>query len=177
MSTKAARKSRKRIRRNRWNRRRRLARQDLLGRPFSAGPSRQALLGRAVETDGLNGAVIQQAPRGRKKLSQVILDFAQPFLDECPTDEAYRATIGLATAAWNLALLPEKEQEEAIEEAVDQFDQAAEGGEGVGRMVGHSRRELVDRKKAFYADDKRAVIDYELMADGGKCHLEVCYAL
>lgn len=49
-----------------------------------------------------------------KKMSEVLIEFAQPLLKVAKTPEQFRTAISLAGIAWNAALLPDEEIEKQI---------------------------------------------------------------
>ena len=60
----------------------------------------------------LSNVVVE--PEGQAKMSEVILDFAEPILDECENEEAEKIAIAMAILIWNLSLLLEKDQDREI---------------------------------------------------------------
>ena len=110
--------------------------------------------------------VIIQGPQG-EKMSEVLLDFAQPYLDLAHDDEAKRKAIGLAALSWNVALMPPEKHEAEIEKIVGDFPEAAEDMRAV-------MREMIQRKLILFPALNRTVLSYEV-ADlgGGQMHLSV----
>ena len=43
-------------------------------------------------------------------MSEVILDFAEPFLDECENEASEKVAVAMAILVWNISLLPESDQ-------------------------------------------------------------------
>ena len=48
-------------------------------------------------------------------MSNTLIDFAQPALDETNGDDAYRSALTLAVMAWNISLLPAEKRERVVE--------------------------------------------------------------
>jgi len=103
------------------------------------------------------------------KLSVVILDFAQPLIDEVGDDE-FEAVIAMAVFCWNIALFPDKEQEREIRRLVKEM---ARGAPGHMDEIETWARRLVDRKKTLFADDRRLVVDHTIVVKGDSFHLSV----
>ena len=105
-----------------------------------------------------------QNPDGLEKMSEVLKDFAQPWLDLARTEEECARVIGLAIIAWNLALMPE-------EERFTDFDSqslAALGEPGLELL-----RFMIGRKLALFEGYNRPILDYELTGNGDKLRLNV----
>ena len=103
------------------------------------------------------------------KMSEVILDFAEPLLNTIDDDDGlFVDVISFAVICWNISFLPEKEQKKMIRSLVDEmakFDVLLRLG------VQNDIRMLLERKKAFFADDKRMVINYEIIEENGSSRL------
>ncbi len=135
----------------------RSAREKRLRRLKEAGQA--ALLERVRQDGQLQQAEVRIDRQDQRKLSEVLLEFAGPFLPEPRRQKEYRTTIGAAILAWNLALLP---AEEAVKSLRDEFAPRL-GAEGSATIA-----TLAVRKRELYPDDRRFVVDYELsMNDTG----------
>jgi len=106
------------------------------------------------------------------KMSQVILDFAEPLLDDID-DELFENAIDCAVSCWNLSFLPEKEQQRHVRKILN----------GLGESDPMTRLEIEDwvqmllgRKKAFFADDGRMVLSYQVVEEEGQRRLLVTSA-
>ena len=54
-------------------------------------------------------------PEGEARMSEVILEFAKPFLDKCEDEASERKAIVLAILIWNVSLFHGKDREWEIE--------------------------------------------------------------
>jgi hypothetical protein len=99
-----------------------------------------------------------------QKMSEVIADFAGPWLDLAKTEEQHKHLLGLAILAWNSALLPEAQRWEGTD---PKFIEAL--GEPGMRLV----QEMIDRKLALCPDNKRSILDYEISGSGQDLRLNV----
>lgn len=105
-----------------------------------------------------------------EKLSAVILEFARP-LTENVDDAHFRTAITLAVLCWNLALLPDDEQERERRSAVRVM--AKNGPAEFVEEADAWTRTLVDRKKRLFGHDRRMVVTYTVEDDGDGFHLYV----
>jgi len=107
-------------------------------------------------------------PRG-EKLSAVILEFARPLTD-LVDDRGLRAAICLAVFCWNIALLPEDEQERERRHIVKKM---TKNDPDIADELETWSKYLLDRKKAFFAHDRRMVVEHTVSSDGDAHHLFV----
>jgi hypothetical protein len=103
--------------------------------------------------------VLVKDPPGFEKLSGILAEFAKPLIQQAKTRKDYKTALGLATIAWNAALVPEEERAQMLrgKEMVD-----ALGPVGIELM-----EKLIARKLALFADEKRPILDFELVDRGG----------
>ncbi len=96
-----------------------------------------------------------------RKLSEVLLEFAKPLLDELDDAESCERAIELVALSWNLSLLDERERWRILHDfAADMGQRDALVQQQTEQMV----RELVERKKALYPEDRRMVVDFKLIS-------------
>ena len=107
-------------------------------------------------------------PRGADKMSEIILDFAEPFLELVDNE---KAILTLAMAAWNIAIFPEEDRDAKIDELVIKcFPQDdPQPLEVIKAVVGR----LITRKLKLYPDNKRILLGYEFIESGNKRMLNV----
>ena len=108
-----------------------------------------------------------------RKMSEVLLDFAEPLLGESDDDRHFRAAISIAAVSWNMAFLPPKEWKVALSEVSKDMPKGDAFTDPEIREVLHS---LVDRKKALFADDNRIIINYQVVGEGARPRLLVASA-
>jgi hypothetical protein len=101
-------------------------------------------------------AIIVDSLPGMPKLSKVLFDFVDPYVESAPTEESLKKLFGVATIAWNAALLPLDEREALIRET-----ERAVPGEALDdyRMVLAS---LIERKLAHFSNDRRYIMSLDL---------------
>jgi len=57
---------------------------------------------------------VRYEPSGVAKMSQVVIDFIEPYAEYAETYEAYQKLVMVAIVAWNTTLLPEKKQKAMV---------------------------------------------------------------
>lgn len=119
-----------------------------------------------LEKAGLGQPKIIRGPTG-VKMSEVLLDFIEPYKHVAETEEAMHKLVTTALVAWNTALMPTEEQEEHLEK----FAQALpdEVVEDFYAIV----KEMIERKNGYFAEYTRHILDYELTDMGDDYHLSV----
>jgi hypothetical protein len=101
------------------------------------------------------------------KMSEVILDFADPLLNAVD-DELFEDVISFAIICWNVSFLPEKERTKILCSLVDKI---AKSDVLLRLSVKNDIRMLLERKKTFFADDRRIVVNYEIIEERGSRRL------
>jgi hypothetical protein len=97
-----------------------------------------------------------------RKMSEVLLEFAEPLLEDSDDDESFRSKIALAALSWNLTFVPPNEQEATLNNMVEKL-----GGRDVfvRRGIQESIRMFIDRKRTLFADDNRLIVNYEIVKE------------
>ena len=112
-------------------------------------------------------------PPPERKMSEVLEDFAEPVLETLREDQ-FKAGISIAALCWNLSFLPRKEQHAQIDSSLDKLRKSDPlmrlEFEGCISM-------LLERKKAFFADDRRMILNYEFIEEEGRPRLLVASTL
>jgi hypothetical protein len=101
-------------------------------------------------------------------MSEVLLDFAEPLLNTIDYDELFDDVISFAVICWNASFLPEKEQKKIISSLVDEV---AKSDVLIRLSIEEDVRMLLERKKRFFADDKRMVVNYKVIEENGSRRL------
>ena len=100
-----------------------------------------------------------------RKVSEMLTEFAQPWLEEARNDDQRKTVIGLAVLAWNLALIPEFERWEGdIMETLG----------AIGRTI---LDEMIARKLALYAEETHPILDYQITASQHTLRVDVIFSL
>lgn len=108
-------------------------------------------------------------------MSEVLTDFIAPYRQEADTKEAYRKLLTLAIMAWNTALLEESEQQEIVDKMV--AEGLGEANEELKQGLKDIVHQLIARKKQYFPENKRLIIDFDLKDTGTDYHLSVASSL
>ena len=138
------------------------------------GPAGQPKLMRRVERSPLFAdAELRIEPPGQRKMSKVILEFAEPLLHEAEGDREYSGALALAITAWNASQLPGRTWKETLPEHL----QAMAPGEDFTDELEHLFTELVQRRRRLHPHVERLVLDYELTRSRSSRRLNVVSTL
>ena len=108
-------------------------------------------------------------------MSDVLSDFVEPYIESVDTKEDNEKLLMLATVAWNASFLPQKEQENTIDEVL------SAGISTDTKLKADLKRvmkELIARKKLLFSKYTRKIISFELVdLEGGDYYLTVASTL
>jgi hypothetical protein len=108
---------------------------------------------------GVNFAGTMISPSGEIKMSEVLEDFVEPYLEFARNHQQRKQMFGMAMTAWNLSFLPEAERESMFEKAIEQA--VAETDllpQDFSVIVGS----MITRKLDYFAGNRRLIISVEL---------------
>jgi len=108
---------------------------------------------------------------GQIKMSEVLLDFIEPYTRRAHSEDEFRNVMRLGLVAWNTALLPKERQVETIERFIDE---AVHDGADNFRQVVY---EIIERKQRWFAQIKRLILKYHLTVTENGPHLSVISTL
>lgn len=114
---------------------------------------------------------IVQNPRGQVKMSEVLEDFVEPYLEEIEGYVAKDRFISVAVLAWNLAIMPEEARQTAKEQLQNQLEQGELSGDQ--ELWDSLLDELVERKFQYFADNRRLIMEFQFEDTGDQYHLSV----
>lgn len=134
-------------------------------------PGRYNKMIRRLQEAGLGDREFVYAPKQAEKMSEVLLDFIEPYRELADTTEAMHRLITIALVAWNTALLPKAEQAESLKQISKALP--ADVVDDFHAIVG----EMIERKNKFFADYTRNILDYELADTGDSYHISVISTL
>jgi hypothetical protein len=129
----------------------------------------QILLKRAQQSDYLKDAQIVVNPGDMEKMSDVILQFAEPLI-QGPAGVISKNAIRLAIAVWNASLLPKAEQLETLKVLVDMLP---EDDQDARRELAAAFDMLLARKRRYFAKNTRVILDYQITESADMVHLDV----
>jgi hypothetical protein len=115
---------------------------------------------------------VKQALPVENKLSEAIEHIAQPLLDSAQDDADRRFAIVIATACWNLSLMPKDERPALIKDLLHKSVKPGQSSREVEQMI----EALISRKEALFPDDKRVILDYTFVGEADEMQFFVKYA-
>lgn len=107
------------------------------------------------------------APPDDVKMSQVLLEFLEPYADEWETAQELSDLVAVATLAWNATFAPVPEREQYLQSVLDTVPPAAR--DDVRGVV----LDLMRRKIALFGEVRRMVLDYQVTETADGPHLSV----
>lgn len=114
-------------------------------------------------------------PEGEVKMSEVLEAFIAPYTEFVHNQSQQEKLVGLATTAWNLAIMPEEQQQTMMEslmtESLKDMDHLAQ------QDFRELLTELIERKQTYFADNKRMIIEWQVQDLGNQWHLSVASTL
>jgi len=105
---------------------------------------------------GVKGPILLEIP-GKEKMSEVLMNFARPYLDKYGTGTgASERIIALAVVAWNMAIIPQSEKRAMVEKVLRVFPASQ-------RSTAESLLCLMeDRKRKHFNEIKRYIVNYKV---------------
>ncbi len=113
-------------------------------------------------------------PLGLEKMSVVLEDFIKPFWPESNDIHELRTLLCLGMAAWNVCLLPEQEQEEALDAIIQKIGPSDRAGLDELRAF---MKQLILRKKTHFATNRRMIAGFEVYESNEGFQLNVMSSL
>jgi hypothetical protein len=119
-------------------------------------------------TRGLPGNVtVVVPPHGAQKMSEVLLEFLEPWSEHWRDEEECRKLLSVGIVAWNAAVVSGGEREDLIQSTL----------KAVPPEVRADMRTVIDemvrRKEAHFASNRRMIINYDLTMTPTGPHLQV----
>jgi len=110
---------------------------------------------------------------GEPKMSEVILDLADPLLDgDVSNPKTVDFIVQLTIAAWNKSMSPADRQAAMEKDIIDTLVPPDGDAEQVGTII--QAMEIVDdRRKKLFPNLRRYVLDYDLHVSEGRVALNV----
>ena len=146
---------------------RRLARKRKVQRRTPSS-GQQVLLKRVRASQHFHNTQVMVNPAGTAKMSEVILRFAEPFKDH--DGLVPRAMIEIAVIMWNASFMPSDMQRKAVEDIVNVFPR--DDSEARREML-QTVHMLVERKKQYFSDNQRMIMDYHITESAHGINLDV----
>ena len=147
---------------------------ELLKQQRSGKTDKKALekLQQKVQKGPLGGqfAGMVTNPKGEVKMSEVLEEFVDPYLETAKNRSQREKLFSIASLAWNLAIVSEKERQSMIDQMIGGLKESDPLAQQDIREI---IDELIERKQTFFAENKRYIIDFQLQDRGNQFHLSV----
>lgn len=114
--------------------------------------------------------VVRDNP-GVEKMSEVLWDFVDPYLDSAETEDALRKLLTLGMAAWNAAVAGPTKGEELIRDLEQTLP--PEAREHFRVIIDP----LIQRKLRYFSDNQRIILDFTLTMQPSGPYLQVASTL
>ena len=114
---------------------------------------------------------VVQEPNSRIKMSELLLDFIDPYRDDTMSEFQLRTLLAAGILAWNAAMLPQESREKILDSAV--HDAFSEGAEEFREILS----EMIERKQRYFARITRFILSYQLTMTPEGLHLDVLSSL
>lgn len=118
-------------------------------------------------------AVARIASRYDRKLSEVLLEFAEPLTTTARTEEDFHKSIEIAILVWNLSFLTADERSTFLKESVTPLPD----GEDLPFEIEQCFQMLLARKQALFSDDRRIVVQHQVSGGPHDGNLVVAYEI
>ncbi len=116
---------------------------------------------------------VRYEPSGVAKMSEVVIDFIEPYAEYAETYEAYQKLVMIAIVAWNTTLLPEKKQKAMVKKMIKSLSLPRSDARDTKGII----EELIERKNKHFAEHTRTIVDYQVTETRDGFHLSVASTL
>ena len=138
-----------------------------------ANPTIEVLRRRVEENPLLKDRMAWNKKRHKEKMSEILLDFAGPWLEDAPDFEAKKSTISFAIICWNCAVA----QERGAEGALDMVLEKLRRGKDFVKEFKSFAEPMLQRKRMLFSDNKRFIMDWRYVEENDGGHLYVASTL
>ena len=120
-----------------------------------------------------SGKEFRVAPPNTEKMSQIIIDYAGPLLYVAKNGEEQKKAITLAIIIWNVSLFADESQSEYINRIKKLMTPKSGKGGDLLENDDPVFNYMMERKKVFFPDVNRLVVDYEFVETPKGFHLNI----
>ena len=120
---------------------------------------------------GQSGAKLLVNPDGIVKMSEVLEEFVDPYLNSHQTGEEQKKMFSVAVFAWNLAMEPDESRRSTIQKMLAGV--MANGTEQDCADMTRLLEELIARKHQYFDEVNRLIVDFQMKGNGDRFHLSV----
>ena len=114
---------------------------------------------------------IISSPDGQIKMSELLIEFIEPYEGLAQSEEDYRKLLSVGLVAWNAALYPLQDRRAMVDSIVEKAIPAV--ADDAKLIID----ELIRRKDRHFSEIKRAMLSYVLTMTRGGPHVSVASTL
>ncbi|MGM0365021.1 MAG: SEC-C metal-binding domain-containing protein [Actinomycetota bacterium] len=129
------------------------------------------LFSSGLRKDLPEGTIVTPNTRN-EKMSEILLEFAEPLTDECESDRAFFNAIQLSALAWNSSSFPPKERKKLIDGDIEKYIKDNLDKKTVKAILSM----MLERKKKSFSHIKMMIVDLEISRKDGQHQLNVMSA-
>ena len=96
-----------------------------------------------------------------RKMSEVLLEFAEPLLEDS-FDEEFEPIISFASTCWNCSFLPERKQQKHLKAIINDLGKSYPI---IRLQIEDNFRMLLERKRTFFSNDRRIIANYSIIEE------------
>lgn len=135
-----------------------------------AKSGRKILLERIKKSEFFEGKKVV-ASESKEKMSEIIMDFAEPMLSNLNDNETKKKAINVAILVWNAFVLPKKERDQTIKKLIFTLSLSDSKRDlAISKTIINA---LMQRRKKYFSYNKRIIIDYQFSRKGEDLRLDV----
>ncbi len=141
---------------------------------FDARRSQELMARRIITRDqrpGMGDPIIIHDPKGMRKMSEVLIEFAEPVMERADSFEDRKKAFSVAALTWNLSLEDPDDRKVKISELCEKVFHSGE--KSVMKDLRQFLDQFIQRKEENYPEIKRSILDWELIETRDSYHLNV----
>jgi hypothetical protein len=111
-----------------------------------------------------------------QKMSEMVLKFAQSYIDMGETTEERQNYLNSACSAWNISLLPVKKRIKAIKKYLKEYKKYNPDVDDEDcKDMQDNIEKLISEKEKLFPDENRRIVRAEIEVKNGKEHVNVLF--
>lgn len=110
-------------------------------------------------------------PPGQEKMSDVIWQFMAPYISYAEDLASMQKLVTIAAIAWNAAIMSEEDSADFLGNMIETLP--ADVREDAAAVIG----DLIRRKKRYFAQNKRLIVNMKVTDTGDGFHLAVAASM
>ena len=120
----------------------------------------------------LNASLVLHEPEGFEKLSKVVLEFIEPYMNTkyVTSRKDFDLLLAIAAITWNVSMLPEEQAKDFIEKSIDEQSSSFKSD---NKFMIDLIEEMMERKRKHFAQYTRSIVSYRITETKAGLHLSV----